>query len=466
MFKNTEPKKRPPGPSALEMPSWFMRAQKNVFRTFVELLHDYGEMVRIPLSPKRAFYLCSSPDAIKHVLQDNHRNYKKAITYDFLKPVVGHGLLTAEGDFWLRQRRLVAPMFHRQRVQSFADTMIETTGEMLADWEQLDRGEPFDAAKAMSQVTLSIAGKLLFNRDIGRESAWIGEAMLLLFRDVNQRIMSPIKIPRSIPTPHNRQVQEAIDNLEDLVYGLIEQRRGREADYDDLLSMFMLAEDEETGERMDDVQIRDELMTFMIAGHDTTSNLLAWALYLLSKHPDVRRQLEAEVDEVVSGDVPTFEEVRELDFLEQVIDETLRLYPPAWTVEREPIEDDVIDGYHVPAGSVVAVGPYFAHHNANVWDNPEGFDPARFGPDRDQPKHRYAHFPFGGGPRMCVGSDFAILEAKLILAAITRRFRLDAVPGHWVEAEGTVTLYPANGIEMVAKPRNTSNTSNTSNKQL
>ncbi len=453
MLKQKTPPHIPPGPTGLEIPKWLMRAKANSFRAFVELLHDYGDFVRVPFTPKRAYYLCSSPEAVKHVLQDNHRNYKKAYTYDFLKPVVGHGLLTSEGDLWLRQRRLVAPMFHRRRIESFAATMSETTREMLEDWERHDEGEVFDVAKSMSELTLSVAGKILFNRDIGRESNWIGEAMLLLFRDVNQRIMSVFPIPRGVPTPHNRQVQQAIDRLEELVYGFIEERRGREDEFDDLLSMFMLAEDEDTGERMDDVQIRDELMTFMIAGHDTTSNLLAWALYLLSKHPDIRRRLEEEVDAVVAGEVPTFEEVAELDFLEQVIDETLRLYPPAWTIEREPIEDDVIDGYHVPAGSVVAVGPYFVHHNKRVWDNPEGFDPDRFAPDAGRPEQRYAHFPFGGGPRMCVGADFAILEAKLILAAITRRFRLDLEPGHWVEREATVTLYPRDGIEMVAHRR-------------
>ena len=452
MFQRTS-HDQPPGPTPLELPKWLLRGQENTFRTFIRLAAEYGDAVRMPMWPTRAMYIFSTPDAVKHILQDNHRNYRKAFTYNYLKPVVGEGLLTSHGDLWLRQRRLVAPMFHRKRVQSYGETMLETIDEMLADWERLADGKRLDAAKAMSQVTLSIAGKLLFNRDIGRDSDWIGDAMLLLFRDVNERITSPLALPRGVPTPHNRRVQKAIDDLEALVYDLIEDRRGREAEYDDLLSTFMLAEDEETGERMSDRQIRDELMTFMIAGHDTTSNLLAWALYLLSTHPDARRRLEAEVDDVLAGDLPTLEEVRDLAFLEQVIDETLRLYPPAWTIEREPIDDDEIGGYHVPAGSVVVAGPYFVHHNPDVWENPEGFDPDRFGPDADTPDHRYAHFPFGGGPRMCVGADFAILEAKLILAAIVKRFHLDLVTGHDVEPEGTVTLYPKHGIEMAVHPR-------------
>ncbi len=442
---------RAPGPDFLELPTWFLRFKDNTFNAFVTLAREYSPVARFPISPKRSLFLCSTPEGAQHVLQDNHKNYRKAVTYNFIKPVVGEGLLTSHGDLWLRQRRLVAPIFHRRRIQSYAATMAETTEELLERWER--HGEaPLDIAESMSQVTLSIAGKLLFNRDIGLESDWIGDALVLLFRDVNQRIMSPLRVPRSVPTPQNRRVQKAIERLEKLVYGLIEERRGRAEELDDLLSMFMLAEDEETGEKMSDEQIRDELMTFIIAGHDTTSNLLSWALYLLSKHPGVRRRLEEEVDDVVSGQIPTFEEVRKLDYLEQVIDETFRLFPPAWTVEREPIEDDVICGYHIPAGSIVSVGPYFVHHNADVWDNPEGFDPDRFAPDKDRPP-RYAHFPFGGGPRMCVGADFAILEAKLILGAIIRRFRLDLLTGHIIEPEGTVTLYPKHGIQMRLRRR-------------
>jgi cytochrome P450 len=449
MFQTAHTAKRPPGPTGLDAARWMARAYQNTFRAFFELSCQYGEAVRVPFSPNRGLYIFSDPDDVKHVLQDNHRNYKKAVTYSFLEPVVGKGLLTSEGDHWMRQRRLVAPMFHRRRIRTFADQMVESTAEMLDDWERrAERGESIDIAAEMSRLTLSIAGKILFNRDIGRESDRIGQAMTFLFRDVNKRIISPVSIPRSVPTPHNKRVQEAIDELESIVYGLIDERRGEAAQYDDLLSMLMLAEDEETGEQMSDRQIRDEVMTFMIAGHETTSNALAWTFYLLSLHPDIRRMLEDEVDHGLAGQMPTHDELGELDYVDMVLDESMRLYPPAWTIEREPIEDDQIGDYHVPAGSIVVVGPYFVHHNADVWENPEGFDPERFGPMGSRPDHRYAHFPFGGGPRMCVGSHFAMMEARLIVAAITRRFRLDVIPGQNIEPEGTVTLYPKSGIEM------------------
>jgi cytochrome P450 len=445
--------KTPPGPSILEWPKWINRIRSNTFEAFTTLARMYGEeasVVKVPFLPGRWLYLCTRPEASKWVLQENQKNYRKAFTYNFLKPVVGEGLLTSEGDFWLRQRRLVAPLFHRKQLDSYGVVMQATIEELLEDWDRLPKGALVDVSAAMSQVTLSIAGKLLFNRDIGRDARWIGDAMVLLFRDVNERILSVVPIPRQVPTPHNRRVQEALDRLESMVYGLIAERRGREEAHDDLLSLFMLAEDEDAGRRMTDREIRDELLTFVIAGHDTTSNLMSWALYLLSKHPSIRRKLREEVVAKVAGRVPTLEEARELTYTSQVIDETLRLYPPAWVVEREPIEDDVIDGYYVEAGNVVSTGPYFIHHNAGVWKNPEGFDPDRFAAGGEaESLHRYAHFPFGGGPRKCVGADFALLEARLLLAAIVKNYDVDLQPASFVEAEGTVTLYPKKGMPML-----------------
>ncbi|MFB6351423.1 MAG: cytochrome P450, partial [Bradymonadaceae bacterium] len=296
-------------------------------------------------------------------------------------------------------------------------------------------------------------GNLLFTRDIGRESEWIREGLDLVLKDINRRFTAPLALPRSVPTPHNREVRSVLDRLDQLVDELIAERRGREEEYEDLLSMLMLAEDEETGEQMSDQQIHDEVLTFVVAGHETTANALAWALYLLSENPSVRKRLEAEVDEVVSGRLPTLEEMGELDYTEQVLDEVLRMYPPAWSVGRTPKEDDEVLGYHIPAGSIVTVGPYFVHHNPEVWEDPETFDPSRFGPDGQTPDHRFAHFPFGGGPRKCVGADLAVQESKLVLVAIARQFRLDLVEGHPVEPEATVTITPRHGLEMIVESR-------------
>lgn len=438
-----------PGPEGLDVARRLFDLNRSTFRTFYELVVEYGDVVRLPFTPNRSIYIFSHPDHVQHVLQDNHRNYEKAVTYDFLRPVVGDGLLTSEGDRWLQQRRLVAPMFHRERIQSFASIVTHATRTMLNEWaRRAERGETIDVSAEMNRLTLSIAGQVLFNRDIGRESDRIGEALKLIFRDVNHRITSPFAIPRRVPTPYNQRVEEAVDDLHDVVDDLIEQRRGRAEDFDDLLSMLMLAEDEETGERMDDEQVRDEITTFLIAGHETTSNALAWTFYLLSLHPENRRMLEDEIDLKLGDEVPSFESLSELIYTNMIFNEATRLYPPAWTIEREPIETDDIGGYRVPSGSIVMTAPYFVHHNPDVWTNPEGFDPERFAPGTDDPDHRYAHFPFGGGPRKCVGADFAAMEYKFILAMVTRRFRLDLVPGRPVEQEANVTLHPKGPLEM------------------
>ena len=435
-----------PGPTGMEGLRWMWRLRQDTFRGFVELSKAYGDVVSLPLMPGRTLILGATPEFAQHILQDEHRRYKKAVTYEFLEPVVGKGLLTSHGDRWLRQRRLVAPAFHRHRIESYVTTIRRCCEEMVERWPRGDGGQEIDISGQMSSVTLSIAGLLLFNRDIGGESSWIGDDLVLLFRDVNRRIMSPLSLPREVPTPRNRRVNAALERLEGLVYEMIDERRGRAEEYDDLLSMFMLAEDEESGQLMSDEEIRDEVMTFILAGHDTTSNLLAWSFALLSRFPEVRRRLEREV-RPLEGRVPTVEEVRGWTYMDQVIDEVLRLYPPAWTVEREPLEDDVVQGYQIPAGSIVSVGPYFVHHNERVWPNPEGFDPGRFEGGRAE-RERYAHFPFGGGPRMCVGADFAILEAKFVLGTVLGAGRLDLVNAHELEAEGTVTLYPRQGVNM------------------
>jgi cytochrome P450 len=445
--------RRPPGPRGLEVFQAVYRSRMNILDAFKTVVRKYGDIVSYSVSDLDV-YIVTRPEDVQHVLQTNHRNYKKAVTYKALEPVLGNGLLLSEGDFWLRQRRLVAPMFHRKQVRRFAEIMVEEAHKVVDELGRAaDSGREVDVASIMSRLTLAIVGRVLFNRDIGRKSDDIGEAMEELFRDVNRRITSLWSIPLEVPTPHNLKMRGYISQLTELVDEMIEARRGREDEHQDLLSMLLLAEDEDTGERMTDKQIRDEVMTFVLAGHETTSNALGWTFMLLSEHPTVRRKLQAEIDEHWDEERDPVEQVRELTYLEQVLDESMRLYPPAWTIEREPIEDDEIRGYHIPAGCVLVTAPYLVHHNPDVWENPEGFDPERFTPERKQEHHRYAHFPFGGGPRMCVGADFAIMEAKLILAEVMRRFDLNLAGYADVELEANVTLHPMEGLPMTVRRR-------------
>jgi cytochrome P450 len=445
--------RRPPGPRGLEVIQSVYRSRMNILEALRDVVRKYGDIVSYNISDLEV-YIVTRPDDVQHVLQTNHRNYKKAITYQALRPVLGNGLLLSEGDFWLRQRRLVAPMFHRKQVRRFAEIMVEETQKVVDEFARAAKsGREVDVASVMSRLTLAIVGRVLFNRDIGRKSDAVGDAMAELFRDVNRRITSLWSIPLEVPTPHNLKMRGYIAQLEDLVDEMIEARRGREDEHQDLLSMLLLAEDEETGERMTDKQIRDEVMTFVLAGHETTSNALGWTFMLLSEHPTVRRKLQAEIDEHWDEDLSPVERVKNMTYLEQVLDESMRMYPPAWTIEREPIEDDEIRGYHIPAGCVLVTAPYLVHHNPDVWRNPQGFDPERFAPERREVHHRYAHFPFGGGPRKCVGADFAIMEAKLILAETLRRFDLDLAGYAEVEMEANVTLHPMEGMPMTVARR-------------
>lgn len=445
--------RRPPGPRGLEVFQAVYRSRMNILEALRGVIREYGDIVSYKISDLDV-YIVTRPEDVQHVLQTNHRNYKKAITYQALRPVLGNGLLLSEGDFWLRQRRLVAPMFHREQVRRFAEIMVEESHEVVDELARAaEAGREVDIAAMMSRLTLAIVGRVLFNRDIGRRSDAIGEAMTELFRDANRRITSLWSIPLEVPTPHNMKMRGYISQLEDLVDEMIDARRGREAEYEDLLSMLLLAEDEETGERMTAKQVRDEVMTFVLAGHETTSNALGWTFMLLSEHPVVRRKLQAELDQQWDDERDPVEQVQELTYLEMVLDESMRLYPPAWTIEREPIEDDEIRGYHIPKGCVLVTSPYLVHQNPDVWDNPQGFDPERFAPDKRDEYHRYAHFPFGGGPRKCVGADFAIMEAKLILAEVLRRFDLNLAGYAEVELEANVTLHPLDGLPMKVEKR-------------
>lgn len=432
---------QPPGPSWTRMPRLVSQMLEDELVAFESLVLEYGDILKFPFKPGMSAYIVCRPEWVQQVLQDKHRIYEKAPTYDALRPVLGNGLLLSSGDYWLRQRRLVAPMFHRKAIEHYLDTMVSYTNEMLDEWEGRDPDEIVDVSAEMMKLTLGIAGEVLFSRDVRHEASDIGDALNLVMREAIERIINPLKAPLAVPTPTNLKVRKSMAVLEEIVQGLIDERRGHESDFSDLLTMLMTAEDADTGETMTDVQIRDEVMTFILAGHETTSNALSWAWYSLSLHPAVRRRLEEEVD-AAFDDAPTLETLGELTYTEMVFDETTRLYPPAWTVERTPTEDDVIGGYTIPAGSIVMTAPYFVHRNPRVWENPLGFDPERFAPGAGESRHRFAHFPFGGGPRMCPGADFAVMESKVVLSMVARRFRLEGVPGARVKPEGSITLRP------------------------
>lgn len=416
---------------------------------------ELGDVVRYEL-PMGTAVMLRHPDHVKHVLQDNHTNYGKGRGADKLRILLGNGLLTSEGDFWRRQRRLSQPAFHRQRLAGLASAMVEEAAAMLDRWEPLVKsGRAFDVAAEMMRVTLAIAAKTLFGVDVSAHTEAVAKAMAVAVEDLSRRTLSLFDVPIRIPTPNNVRLRRAIRALDGMVFGIIEARRRAGGDTGNLLSMLMLAKDEETGESMTDAQLRDEVMTLILAGHETTANALSWACFLLSKHPPARRRLGEELERVLGGRAPTLEDLPKLPYARMVIEETMRLYPPAWMIGRRALGEDEAGGYRIPARSIVIVSPYLTHRHRAYWENPEGFDPERFDPQRvaaAPARPRYAYFPFGGGPRVCIGNSFALMEAHLLLATVASRCRLDLVPALPVEPAPLLTLRPRSGVWVTAHP--------------
>jgi cytochrome P450 len=415
---------------------------------FLLATRRYGEVVgmRFVFSPA---YLIYHPDDVKHVLQENHFNYNKDLfTYHMLRPVLGDGLFTNDGDSWLHQRRLMQPAFHRKRLATYATLMAEATDAMLDSWQARREADgPLDIDGEMMRLTLRIVGQALFSIDLAQETSTVGQAVTTLVKLLGDYVYAPFP-PISVPTSRNRHLQAAIHELEAVTNGIIRERRAHGADTGDLLSMLLLARDEETGEGMSDKQARDEVMTLLLAGHETTAIALTWTWYLLSQHSEVESRLHAELEAVLGGNAPTLEHLPHLTYTSMVIQEAMRLYPPLWVISRKAIADDELGGYTIPQGSMVILSPYATHRHPAFWEQPEVFDPQRFTPERVAARPHYAHFPFGGGPRLCIGSNFALMEAQLVLAAVVQRYRFRLVPGHLVVPEAKITLRPRYGMPM------------------
>lgn len=422
-----------------------------------ELTRIHGDVVRVPLPRGNQLVLTSRPELVAHVLVSNQDNYRKARTYRPLTEVLGNGLLTNEGESWAHQRRLVQPMFARRRIDAFAPAMVDAASTAMDRWAALGSGSVVDVADEMSALTLDVVGRALFSADLSGEAGQMGPALETVLESFVKVVRHPLfmLVPdyHRWPTPARLRARGAERHLRGVVDGLISSRRAESAGREDadLLDALLAARDDD-GDPLDEQQIRDELMTFLLAGHETTANALAWTLLLLSRHPAARDRLVAEVDDVLSGRPATAADMNKLEWTSAVLSESMRLYPPAWMIEREARDADELDGIPVPAGSIVATPPYLVHRNPDHWPNPEGFDPHRFLPGAVD-RHRLAYLPFGGGRRQCIGGGFAMLEAVLLLATITQRFELDLVPGHQPQALTAVTLRPANGIPMTLRPR-------------
>lgn len=420
--------------------------------TMLRARHERGDLVRLRFGPFW-FHLLSDPVEAYGVLVEKHKSYSKRTPgYDMLRLLLGEGLVTSEGELWRRQRRIAQPAFRKQEIHELTTIMSQATLDMSNRWHSENKdGGYIDIAAQMAQLTLRIAGETLFGIDLSDESAEVGRAMSAMLSRFSDMIMMPFPILAKLPTSKNRENRATIAELDRVVHEIISEHRRAAKPPHTLLSMLINARDED-GKGMSDKQLRDEVITILLAGHETTANALTWTFFLLSKHPDARRRLEAEVDEVLDGRTATIEDIPKLGFAAQVIKESMRLYPPVWTVGRRCEEADELCGYQVPKGALVLMSPYVLHRHPDVWDNPEGFDPDRFAPDRPAPP-RGAYMPFIVGPRKCIGEHFAMTEAVIVLTSLVARHRLDLVPGHKVEIEASVTLRPKNGIKMRRQDR-------------
>jgi cytochrome P450 len=420
----------------------------------VRTARRYGGVARFVIRG-RSVFLVTDPADVKRVLQDNADNYgRDTRSVDALRETLGNGLLTTTGPSWWRNRRLAQPSFHKQRLAGFAGVMVEASNDFV---ERLTRagagGASFDLVPELSRLTLRILGRCLFERELTDEADAVGGALQVVLHHTIEKLAALIPLPGALPTPKNLRFRAALRALDRVVLSLIDERRRGGADRGDLLSMLLAARDEETGEGLSDRQLRDEVMTLLLAGHETTAMALSWTFYLLSLHPDARRKLEHELDATLAGGGPRLEDLPRLRYARMVLDEALRLYPPAWVITRSADGDDELGGFAVPAGSRVLVSPYVTHHDPALWDDPEGFDPERFATAEPEARPRYAYFPFGGGPHLCIGAGFAIMEATLVLATVARRLRLDLEPGRPVSIDPLVTLRPTPGIWVTARPR-------------
>lgn len=438
--------KFPPGPYA-GLSGWSLRAlNQSPLEMFTELAR-FGDVVGIRVVNFRNIFI-NHPDLIEEVLVTHPRRYIKGRVLRANRHVFGEGLLTSEGDFWLRQRRLAQPAFHRAQIASYAAIMVEYTQRMLESWRD---GEERNAHKEMMRLTLQIVAKTLFDADVAGDAQDVGKSLELLL-ELGANFRRTLFVPHWVPTPTNLRIKREIAYIESILYRIITERRASGRDTGDLLSMLLHAQDED-GSRMTDKQLRDETITLFLAGHETTASTLSWTWWLLAQNPAAEAKLHDELDSVLAGRAPSLDDLSKLPYTANVITESLRLYPTAWGLARIAVEDHELGGYTVRKGMGVAMAQWVVHRDKRWYDAPEEFRPERWEGDLLKKLPRFAYFPFGGGPRQCIGNSFAVMEASLLLATIAQKFRLRLVAGHSVVPLASITLRPRHGVRVTLESR-------------
>jgi cytochrome P450 len=446
----------PPLRKGLPIVGMLPQFRRNPPEFLQSLARDHGDLVHFRLGPQH-IYLVSNPEWIKDILVTNQTNFTKSRFLERAKILLGEGLLTNEGEFHRRQRRLVQPAFHRDRLIGYASSMVQCTARTREKWTD---GAELDLSREMMRLTLSVVAKTLFSADVTSEADNIGAALTQIMILFDMVLMPFSEWIEKLPLPSIRRFEKARDFLDKTIYGMIAERRASKEDKGDLLSMLLLAQDEDGQSgmgacSMNDKQIRDEALTLFLAGHETTANALMWSWYLLSQNPSVAEKFYDEVDRVLEGRLPTFDDLQNLKYTEGVFAEAMRLYPPAWVIGRRNKTEYSIGPYTLPARSILMMSPWVVHRDPRWFPEPEQFDPDRWSAgvvqDADRPK--FSYFPFGGGARVCIGERFAWMEGVLLLATVAQRWRFKLVPGHPVATAALITLRAKHGMKMVAEQR-------------
>jgi len=423
---------------------WFRKNPPEFLRTTAR---DYGDVVNYRIGPQE-IYLVSKPDWIRDVLVTHQTNFAKSRFLERAKVLLGEGLLTSEGEHHRRQRRLVQPAFHRDRLMGYASSMVNCAMHTRETWHD---GASLDMSREMMRLTLAVVARTLFSADVTGEAENIGKALenaMVMF----DRIFVPFnQILEKLPLPYVKKFHRARAFLDHLIYSMIEERRKSGEDKGDLLAMLLLARDEDGTTGMDDKQIRDEALTLFLAGHETTANALMWTWYLLSENPHAAEAFYSEVDQVLEGRLPTFDDLPRLKYTESVFAESMRLYPPAWLIGRKVLSDYALAGYSIPKGAIIMMSPWVVHHDARWFPEPDSFQPERWTNGEEHPK--FSYFPFGGGMRVCIGERFAWMEGVLLLATVAQKWRFKLVPGHPVATLPLITLRARHGMRMIAERR-------------
>jgi cytochrome P450 len=440
---------QPPSPKAGILGGHFLKFRRRP-TGFLEEAAALGDVTHFKMGGQTAFFL-NHPDLIRDILVVNAHKFKKGRALQRAKRLLGEGLLTSEGEAHLRQRRMIQPAFHRQRIVEYAKAMVVYGERMRDEWQD---GEVRDIDREMMRLTLQIVGKTLFNADVDDEADEVGKAMTTLIELFNYLLLPFSEWLEKLPLPQSKRFNNARETLNSIIYKIINERRASNEDAGDLLSMLLLAQDEETGGGMSDEQIRDECLTLFLAGHETTANALTFTFYLLSQNPEKEEKLHQELDEVLNGKLPAMEDYGKLKYTEAVFAEAMRLYPPAWAIGRLAVEDHDFGGFEIPKGSLVIISPYIAHRDKRFWENAEKFIPERWQEQSvKEAGQKFVYFPFSRGVRSCIGETFAWTEGVLLIAVLMQKWKLHLMPEQKIGLKPLMTLRPKFGMKMKIEKR-------------